>query len=141
MPHRGTDREVQTGKLAWAGPRPDGVDGLADRAPDPATTDVAASTLPIGERRRYLVTMSHELRTPINAVLGYAELLTLGVSGPVNDTQVAQLERMRACALRLTNLIGEVLDLAEVAWDIMPRPVAPPVTRPRRHTPRATRSR
>jgi two-component system cell cycle sensor histidine kinase PleC len=131
MPHREKDREVQHR-----------VDGLADRPPAPAAIDVADATVPVGERRHYLVTMSHELRTPINAVLGYAELMTMGISGPVNETQVAQLARVRACAVRLTNLISDVLDLAEVAWDIVPRPAAPlPVARPRRHTPRVVRSR
>ncbi len=142
MPHRETDREVQTGELAARGQRSGRADGLADRAPDSAATEVAATTLPPSERRQYLVAMSHELRTPINAVLGYAELMTLGVSGPVNDAQLAQLARMRACALRLTNLISDVLDLAEVAWDIVPTPAAsPPAGRPRRDTPRAVRSR
>src|SRR5688572_29965246 len=40
-----------------------------------------------------LATMSHELRTPLNAVLGYAELLDLGIGGQLGPEQHHQVER------------------------------------------------
>jgi signal transduction histidine kinase len=40
--------------------------------------------------------MSHELRTLLNAIGGYAQLLELGVHGPVNDAQREALARPAA---------------------------------------------
>ncbi|HEX8375053.1 MAG TPA: histidine kinase dimerization/phospho-acceptor domain-containing protein, partial [Geminicoccaceae bacterium] len=62
----------------------------------------------------FLANMSHELRTPINAVIGYAELLTMGVTGPVTPEQQAQLERIRASSAHLLTLINDILDVAKV---------------------------
>src|SRR5690606_2039022 len=43
----------------------------------------------------FLASMSHEIRTPINAIIGYTDLLLLGVPEPVTDAQRRQLERVR----------------------------------------------
>jgi hypothetical protein len=58
--------------------------------------------------------MSHEMRTPLNAVLGYTELLALGVPGEINDDQRGYLDRIRAASSRLLSLINGVLDLTRI---------------------------
>jgi signal transduction histidine kinase len=62
----------------------------------------------------FLANMSHELRTPINAVIGYAQLLDMGITGPVTVEQQAQLERIRSSSAHLLTLINDILDLAKV---------------------------
>jgi signal transduction histidine kinase len=60
----------------------------------------------------FLATMSHELRTPLTAIIGYEELLSDGISGPVTDAQRTQLARIKASALHLLALIDEILTLS-----------------------------
>jgi hypothetical protein len=65
-------------------------------------------------KSEFLATMSHEMRTPLNAVLGYTELLSLGVPGTINDEQRAYLDRIRSASSRLLSLINDVLDLTKI---------------------------
>jgi signal transduction histidine kinase len=65
-------------------------------------------------KSEFLAKMSHEIRTPINAMMGYAELMQMGISGPVTEQQTKQLGRIRASGDHLTSLIGEILDLAKI---------------------------
>jgi nitrogen-specific signal transduction histidine kinase len=65
-------------------------------------------------KSEFLAVMSHELRTPLNAVIGYSELLDLGVAGPVTQEQRHQINRIRASGRHLLSLVNEVLDLAKV---------------------------
>ena len=60
----------------------------------------------------FLAVMSHELRTPLNAVLGYTELLDLGVNGPLTEVQRAQLHRVMMSARHLLRLVNEILDFS-----------------------------
>jgi PAS domain S-box-containing protein len=60
----------------------------------------------------FLATMSHEIRTPINAILGYTQLLDMGIVGAISDKQREQLDRLRRSAAHLLRLVNEVFDLA-----------------------------
>jgi signal transduction histidine kinase len=62
----------------------------------------------------FLAVMSHELRTPLNAVIGYAELLDLGVAGSLGPDQRQQVSRIVASGRHLLGLVNEILDLAKV---------------------------
>ena len=62
----------------------------------------------------FLATMSHELRTPLNAIIGYQSLLKEGIDGTLNESQLAQLSRIRAGADHLLGLIDEILTYGRV---------------------------
>jgi signal transduction histidine kinase len=62
----------------------------------------------------FLATMSHELRTPLNAIGGYAELIELGIRGPVTSEQRSDLARIQQSQRHLLGLINGVLNYARV---------------------------
>jgi signal transduction histidine kinase len=60
-------------------------------------------------KSRFLATVSHELRTPLTALAGYEELLVDRVMGPLSDSQLDVLERMRSVTQHLAAVIEDVL--------------------------------
>ena len=62
----------------------------------------------------FLAAMSHDLRTPLNAIGGYAQLIELGVRGPVTDAQRADLERIQRSKNHLDRLVSDVLSFAKL---------------------------
>ena len=60
-------------------------------------------------KSRFLATVSHELRTPLTALAGYEELLADQVIGPLSDSQLDVLERMRSVTQHLAAVIEQVL--------------------------------
>ena len=65
-------------------------------------------------KSEFLAVMSHELRTPLNAIGGYAELIEMGIRGPITEAQRADLARIRKSQRHLLGLINEVLNYAKI---------------------------
>jgi PAS domain S-box-containing protein len=65
-------------------------------------------------KSRFLANMSHELRTPMNAILGYTELITDEIYGPIPDKVRQVIERVDHNARHLLGLINDILDLAKI---------------------------
>ena len=79
-------------------------------------------------KSEFLAVMSHELRTPLNAIGGYAELIELGIRGPVTREQLNDLERIQRSQHHLLGLINGVLNYARleagnVRYDVTDVPV------------------
>ncbi|HET6231753.1 MAG TPA: PAS domain-containing sensor histidine kinase [Longimicrobiaceae bacterium] len=65
-------------------------------------------------KSEFLTSLSHELRTPINATLGYAELIEMGVGGPVTVQQGEYLARIRATQQHLLGIINDLLNYSRI---------------------------
>jgi PAS domain S-box-containing protein len=65
-------------------------------------------------KSEFLAIMSHELRTPLNAIGGYAELIEMGIRGPVTPEQREDLRRVQTSQRHLLGLINEVLNYARL---------------------------
>lgn len=61
----------------------------------------------------FLAAMSHELRTPLNAIGGYAQLIELGVRGPITEEQRIDLSKIRRSKDHLNSLVSDVLNFAK----------------------------
>ena len=65
-------------------------------------------------KAEFLAAMSHELRTPLNAIGGFAELLRLGIHGPVTDEQKEDLDRISGSQRHLLGIINDILNFSRV---------------------------
>ncbi|HEX2202615.1 MAG TPA: ATP-binding protein [Longimicrobium sp.] len=65
-------------------------------------------------KSEFLAVMSHELRTPLNAIGGYAELMEMGIRGPLTPQQREDLRRIQTSQRHLLGLINEVLNYARL---------------------------
>jgi signal transduction histidine kinase len=65
-------------------------------------------------KSQFLAVMSHELRTPLSGIIGHADLLGSQISGPLSESQVGQLARIKAGAWHLVSIIDEILSFSRV---------------------------
>jgi signal transduction histidine kinase/CheY-like chemotaxis protein len=61
----------------------------------------------------FLSSMSHELRSPLNAILGFAQLMS-SETPPPSAAQMASIDPILRAGWYLLDLINEILDLAQV---------------------------
>ncbi|PZD94691.1 hypothetical protein DNH61_17220 [Paenibacillus sambharensis] len=63
----------------------------------------------------FLAAMNHELRTPLNGVLGFAQLLKMGVAKlPDSDRLVQDADKIITAGNHLLTLINDILDLSSI---------------------------
>lgn len=63
---------------------------------------------------QFLANTSHELRTPLNGMIGVAESLIDGVTGPLPPQTCANLAIVVSSGRRLAHLIDDILDFAKL---------------------------
>jgi len=65
-------------------------------------------------KSRFLSYMSHEFRTPLTSMSSITGILLSRLDGPLTAEQQKQVEFIRASARELTEMVGDLLDLAKV---------------------------
>ena len=67
------------------------------------------------QKRSFLRMVSHELRTPLNSIIGFSEILSSELLGPLGAPQYqAYAEHVRQSGLRLLRLVNQVLEIARL---------------------------
>jgi signal transduction histidine kinase len=65
-------------------------------------------------KSEFLSTMSHELRTPLNSILGYAEVMLMGIDGELPEKMQEDVEAIYDNGQQLLSLINDILDLTKI---------------------------
>lgn len=65
-------------------------------------------------KSEFLASMSHELRTPLHTIIGFAELLSEGLEGPLTDKQLRFVNHILRDGRHLLELINDILDLSKI---------------------------
>jgi cell cycle sensor histidine kinase DivJ len=97
--------------------------------------DIVAVTRDISERKRqeqalveardaalgasrakssFLANMSHELRTPLNAIIGFSEMMTREMFGPIGPRYQEYSRMIHESGAHLLELINSVLDMSKI---------------------------
>jgi len=91
-----------------------------DDAPERAESDQS--------RRSLIRTVSHELRTPLNAIIGFSEIISGEMYGPVKEDYREAAELIRRSGHKLLRLVNQVLEIARLQGgsadlDLRPEPL------------------
>jgi signal transduction histidine kinase len=74
----------------------------ADAAQEPAGTELISHC-------------RHAVRTPLNAILGFAQILTLDRDQPLSVVQRERVDQIQAAGWQLLQMLDEALELARIA--------------------------
>lgn len=62
----------------------------------------------------FLARMSHELRTPLNSIIGFADVLLMGLDGDLTERMIEDLQLIRSSGYHLRDIIGDILDMSKI---------------------------
>jgi signal transduction histidine kinase len=86
----------------------------------------------VEERKQsFLRMVSHELRTPLNAIIGFSEIISRELYGPMNEPRYRDhAEIIRDSGLKLLKLVNQVMEIARLEGgaadlDLRPEPLEP----------------
>jgi len=66
-------------------------------------------------KTEFLANMSHELRTPLNSIIGFSEILTNQLFGPIDNPRYREyIKDINDAGKDLLHLINDILDIARI---------------------------
>jgi signal transduction histidine kinase len=65
-------------------------------------------------KSNFLSVVSHELKTPLNSIKGFVEIILMGKTGAINETQADFLTTVRDQTAHLQNLINDLLEFSRL---------------------------
>ncbi|NLH81093.1 MAG: PAS domain S-box protein [Phyllobacteriaceae bacterium] len=77
-------------------------------------------------KTRFLANVSHELRTPLNAIIGFSEMLSAEIFGPLGDPRQREyVELIHESGKHLLQVVNDILDMSKIeagTFDVVPEP-------------------
>ena len=70
-------------------------------------------------KNEFLANVSHQLRTPLNSIIGFADMLSIGVAGGLNQTQSEYVNDIKIAGIKLLEMINEILDISKLEANSM----------------------
>jgi PAS domain S-box-containing protein len=65
-------------------------------------------------KSEFLANMSHELRTPLNSIIGYTDVLLMGLDGELDPETLTDVQAIHDNSQTLLRIINDILDLAKI---------------------------
>jgi signal transduction histidine kinase len=95
-------------------PAPQTTTSEAQKPQGLAAESASAATLE-DQKRAFLRLVTHELRTPLNSILGFSEILSAELYGPLGAPQYKEYaEIIRGSGKRLLRLVNQVLEIGRL---------------------------
>ena len=83
-------------------------------------------------KSEFLGSMSHELRTPLHTIIGFSDLLSEELKGPLNEDQKKFVAHIQRDSRHLLEIINQILDLSKIEAGQRSLPIPGPCLRRRR---------
>jgi signal transduction histidine kinase len=101
---------------------------ISGRDAAPAKPIDAPEGAPEASRRGLVRMVSHELRTPLNAIIGFSEIISGEMYGPLQGEYREAAEVIRVSGHKLLRLVNQVLEVAKLQGgaadlDLRPEPL------------------
>ncbi len=77
-------------------------------------------------KTRFLANVSHELRTPLNAIIGFSEMLSAEIFGPLGDPRQREyVDLIHDSGNHLLQVVNDILDMSKIetgTFDVVAEP-------------------